>query len=508
MNYSPQRLFAILLCMVLLLPHFAVPGWATEPAENTAAEQTATDISADATVTSFTGFRSVSFLFNKDDTRSTQYLVECTMTMEHEEGIGSLYLVFLTDYGSYTITDNATGTKYVIEDALLHDFVNVEAAFGTAPKSITVTFPVGTLSLSEVYIYTPGQVPDFVQQWKLPKEGETDIVLFSTHADDEHLFFAGILPYYAKERGYQVQVVYLTDHHNNFGSVRQREMLDSLWAVGVDTYPVMAPFENFASTTKDAAYLAFARFGHTKDELIGFVVDNIRRFKPKAVIGHDFAGERNHGMHQVYAEILSLAVDMSMDADAYPESAATYGVWDVPKTYFHLYEENPIVMDFDQPLESFGGMTAFEVSIQRGFQAYKSQIPSFAWYYAGASKASEVKQANPCYYGLFRSTVGEDVAKNDIFENLTTHAEDAIVEAQRKAEEEAARLAAEQEAKRKLEEETAAREAARVALEEAAAQEAIRNAESQKKMMTMLWCVSIGLVIVAIPLAKIGKKEP
>ena len=85
--------------------------------------------------------------------------------------------------------------------------------------------------------------------------------------------------------------------------------------------------------------------------------------------------------------------------------------------------------------------------------------------------------------------------------------EDAIAEAKRKAEEEAARLAAELEAQRKLEEEAAAREAARVALEEAAAQEAAQDTAFKKKMMTALWSVSVGLVIVAIPLAKIGRKK-
>jgi LmbE family N-acetylglucosaminyl deacetylase len=46
-------------------------------------------------------------------------------------------------------------------------------------------------------------------------EGGADLVLFSAHGDDEHLFFAGLLPTYAEERGYRVQVVYLTDHRND-----------------------------------------------------------------------------------------------------------------------------------------------------------------------------------------------------------------------------------------------------------------------------------------------------
>ena len=531
MNRSLRWLYAAALCLVLLvLPQLAAPAQATEPADTTAAttvpettlapdattppeatevpeNREAVNISDRSTVTNFSGFRSIDFLFDKNDTKSSQYPQKCSMTLEHADGIGSLYLVFLTEYGSYTLTDNATGTEYVVEDALLHDFVDVQAAFGTAPTSVTVTFPKGNLALTEVYIFTPGQVPAFVQQWKLPEDGKTDLVLFSTHGDDEQLFFAGILPYYAKELGYQVQVVYLTDHHNFSGTTRQREMLDGLWAVGVDTYPVFGTFKDFRIDNKEATYNKFKQYGVSKDDLVGYVVENIRRFKPKVVVGHDFKGEYGHGQHQVYAEVLSIAVGLSMDETQFPESAATYGVWDVPKAYFHLYKENPIVMDWDQPMESFDGMTPYEVTIKLGFQKHKSQVPYFSWYYSGANKASQIKQYSPCEFGLFRSTVGEDVEKNDFFENVTTHARDAELEAIRKAEEEAARIAAELEAKRKAEEEAAAREAARLAVEEAAAQEAAKEARNRNIMMMVLWSVSIGLVIVAIPLARFGKKR-
>ncbi|MBQ4178508.1 MAG: DUF4406 domain-containing protein, partial [Elusimicrobia bacterium] len=40
---------------------------------------------------------------------------------------------------------------------------------------------------------------------------QADMMLFSTHADDEHLWFAGLLPTYV-DRGYDIQVVYFTNH--------------------------------------------------------------------------------------------------------------------------------------------------------------------------------------------------------------------------------------------------------------------------------------------------------
>ena len=123
------------------------------------------------------------------------------------------------------------------------------------------------------------------------------------------------------------------------------------------------------------------------------------------------------------------------------------------RTYiFHMYTQNEIVMDWDQPYDSLSGQTPFEVSIFSGFAQHQSQLDSFMWYYYGYTKASQLPLFNPCYYGLYRTTVGNDQQKNDMFENVTTHGElDRIAEEKRLAEE--ARLRAEEEARLKAEEE-------------------------------------------------------
>lgn len=519
MKRSLHWLFSIVFFLILMLsPSLVQPALATEveetaPASTEAAEVVqAVDISHSSLVTSQVNWGNWGYLFDKDQTIGRPYKNSASLTLTYEEGIGSLYIIFCADYGTYTITDNTNGTEYVREDAFLHDYVDLEAVFGYAPTSVTLSFSDGYLYLSEMYVYTPGEVPDFVQKWEAPGVGKTDLILFSTHADDEHLFFAGILPYYAKELGYQVQLVYFTDHYNLDAVIRQREMLDGLWAVGVTTYPIMGHYEDFLKDTKEETYAILKMYDHTQEDMIGFVVEQLRRFQPKVVIGHDFGGEYGHGEHMVYAEVLSMALEVSMNPEKYPESAEAYGVWDVPKAYFHLYKENPIVMDWDQPLESFDGMTPFEVSIRIGFQQHKSQIQDFAWYYRDADKATDVASYGPCDYGLYRSTVGADVEKNDFFENIYSYGEEEALEAQRLAEEEAARIAAEEEAARLAAEEEAARiaaeqEAARLAAEEEAARIAGEIAAEKNKNAVFYWAAAIALVIIAIPLANSGTKK-
>ena len=164
----------------------------------------------------------------------------------------------------------------------------------------------------------------------------------------------------------------------------------------------------------------------------------LRRFRPKVVVSHDLNGEYSHGTHILTAYALTEAVAVSSDAEKYPESADEYGVWDVPKTYLHLYGEGKITMIWDEPLDAFGGKTAFTVS-QEAFMCHKSQHWTwfYRWMYGSINNkitlASEIKKYSPMYFGLYRTTVGLDqnTEDGDFFENIKTYGEE-------KAEEEAA----------------------------------------------------------------------
>ena len=440
-----------------------------------AEETEARNIFGNSILKAHTGFRDVDELIDGNTVAPMALGDNTSMTLQHPEGIGSMYMIFNKEYGPFSVTDLDSGEVRTFgENCFIHEFADLETAFGYAPTKVKLDFLNGPGQMNEFYVFTPGKVPDFVQKWEKPKDGETDIVLFSTHGDDEQLFFAGLLPYYAKERGYQVQVVYLTNHRN-VTYRRAHEMLNGLWAVGVTTYPVFGSYYDLMSGSQEEALRFFRAQGVTEEELLGFVVENLRRFRPMVAVGHDLQGEYGHGQHMVYADLLTKAIEITSDPEQYPESAEKYGTWDVPKTYLHLYPENEIYLDWDQPLDSFGGMTAFEVTQKRGYPCHKSQYWDFAWYLAYKTTAEEITEFSPCEYGLYRSTVGPDVLKNDMFENVKTHV-------QRKAEEEAARLAAEEEAKRQEEERLAAEAEAKRQKEERLKKEAEERAAEEERL--------------------------
>ena len=64
------------------------------------------------------------------------------------------------------------------------------------------------IRISEIRIFGEGEKPADVQDWKVLDD--CDLMLISCHPDDEVLWFAGLLPTYAGERNYKVQLVEMT----------------------------------------------------------------------------------------------------------------------------------------------------------------------------------------------------------------------------------------------------------------------------------------------------------
>ena len=96
-------------------------------------------------------------------------------------------------------------------------------------------------------------------------------------------------------------------------------------------------------------------------------------------------------------------------------------------------------MDYDTPLEYFNGQTAYEVS-KKGYSKHISQ--QWTWFTAWINgknneytKATDIKTYIPTSFGLYRSLVGEDINKNDMFENLTLR-KDEIKEEKKEEKEE------------------------------------------------------------------------
>lgn len=320
-----------------------------------------------------------------------------TVTSTHP--FSALYILWDAIPGPYTLTWEG-GRIDCGGESFLHEYVRL-------PETVNgVTFEFAeyeNLCLCDIQLYTAGEPPKEVQQW-LPPCDTADILVFPTHADDDVLFFGAVMSYYAIEEQQSVQTAFLVDHW--YEPERNHERLDGLWALGLRNYPIVGTARDYMADS-----LQKAEAFHRSDDIPGWQVTQIRRFRPQVILGHDLGGEYGHNQHKLNARCLTASVESASNPTQYPESAQRYGVWDTPKLYLHLYSENELIFDVNTPLANDPqGRTPFEIA-QDAYQCHVSQ-QKYNFYVSQSEQQLDCRR-----FGLYRTRVGLDTS-GDIMEHL------------------------------------------------------------------------------------------
>ena len=397
-----------LLMLVLLLIPFKVYA---EDAKNLSKEA------------AYTINNSVTTKFNDENVKTNNSVSkDKEIKIASNDKISHIYIVY--EISSKTGTLKTDNEEIPLgSNGYLHEYQKL-----TVPSnSITLKYDED-VKISEIKIYSDGDVPKDVQQWKT--ETKTDLMIFSTHADDEQLFFAGVMPTYINQ-GKKVHVVYLARHDigGYYAPNRLHEQLDGLWTLGVTDYPtfgIIPDAYSNGSNSLSTAETQAKQAGFTVDDIIKFDVTQLRTYQPKVVLGHDIEGEYGHGQHKLNTYTLKQAIEKSKDSSYITGDLKAY---DVPKFYIHLYDlDNKTVLDYDIPLEKYDGKTAYEVS-KEGYKKHLSQ--QYTWFTSwlngknnSYTSATQITTYNPAYWGLYYTTVGPDVNKNDLFENIVEEKEE------------------------------------------------------------------------------------
>lgn len=338
-----------------------------------------------------------------------------TLSIKSGEGISHIYIVYELESKTGILKTNNNEEKSLGKDGFLHEYIKLDKD----ANEVTIEYN-NDAKISEITIFGNGDIPSYVQRWT--KEDKTDLMIFSTHADDEQLFFSGVMPTYIN-KGKKVHVVYLARHDigSYYAPERLHEQLDGLWTLGVTDYPTFGLIPDAYSESLEQAEAQLKAAGFTDDDIIKFDVEQLRKYQPKVILGHDENGEYGHGQHRLNTFTLKQAVEKSKDSSYDIVSLDPY---EIPKFYIHLYDsENQTVLDYDVALEKYDGKTAYEVS-KEGFAKHNSQ--QYTWFKGWLNgkgtpytSAKQITKYNPMYWGLYSTTVGPDVNKNDLFENIT-----------------------------------------------------------------------------------------
>ncbi len=317
-----------------------------------------------------------------------------SVTYRTDSPLSVFYIKWNALPGIWTL-DYGSGKLECGTEGYLH-----ECIFLPEPScELTLTLAEGQARACGAAAFTEGKLPDWVQIWQPPYE-RADMLVLSTHNDDDILFYGGAEPTYGAERGYKVQVAYFTNHWGD--ATRPNEALDGLWTMGIDHYPVISPMNDYQL------------YNYNDEDGSAYLCELIRRFRPSVLLSQDAQGEYGHDAHLMLFRCLETALEGAAREDYCPDSAEAHGVWDVPKTYLHLWgePEEQTVLDWDVPLTAFDGLTGLEVA-RKAYACHKNQVYLTAFeVYAPGTKYDSTR------FGLYRSLVGPDEAKNDFFEHL------------------------------------------------------------------------------------------
>lgn len=319
--------------------------------------------------------------------------------IKSNEKIHSIYFEWLDIPSVYEIRFNGISVDGG-KNAFLHEFIEItEGAF-----EVEFIFKSGVM-LSNVYVLGDGEIPKEIQRWKSPCD-KADMLIISTHADDEVLFMGGVIAEYAGERQLDVQILYYFSYYQAWWE-REHEKLDGLWAMGVRNYPDCGNYRESMAQNKEESDILF-------EGSLDFMVEKIRRYKPDVCVSQDVRGEYGHFHHLGLVRLVQKALEVSADENVCVESAKKYGTHDVPKTYLHLFKENRIKLDTKKPLVNFDGKNALEV-VSEAFLQHKTQNDLGFF-------VSDEYQYGIADFGLYRSLVGVD-SGNDMMENISLNTE-------------------------------------------------------------------------------------
>lgn len=296
-----------------------------------------------------------------------------------------------TDDGSVS-TINCGGTGF------LHEVTRLPV--GTTELSVSCD---ETVKLCEIELYSSGELPKDVQRWEQTLE-ECDLLVIATHSDDDTLFFGALIAEQIA-RARIVQTAFICGHSGEVH--RLNELLDGQWTLGVTSYPIVGGFKDYYSTT-----LKGAQGQYDSNAISEFIVETVRRTKPRVIAAHDINGEYGHGAHRLTSKLTLDNIEHYGDEMSFTSSVESYGAFSPSKVYVHLYDENELILDVKRELEELDGASPFDIAAtaykcHRSQQKYRFKVT--------------VGGTDDCRrFGLYHSNVECDPFAYDIMDGVDT----------------------------------------------------------------------------------------
>lgn len=274
-----------------------------------------------------------------------------------------------------------------------------------------------------------------------PYPDKVDMLVVVAHPDDEG-YWGGLLPYYSICEQKSIVLISLTSgewgngfphpvpdgaepdcsfddsYYPCFPAIpkeelvypnyyREQELNQALELYDMKYKAITPRYKDMNGIGWDDAEKGFEFWGG-RDEIVGYLTGQIRRFKPDLVVGLDWHGANGNPQHAAAGRGAYYATEAASDPTLFPDE---YDAWQVKKMYSHLRNED---------LESSNDFHFHEWEIPC---EYDSKInPRKLGAIGNAIHVSQEmkEECDPANGFILRvTTVGEDVInKNNLFENL------------------------------------------------------------------------------------------
>ena len=324
------------------------------------------------------------------------------ITVPDEEPCFGVYLCFKDHATACEIQvsdgESLTTFRTIEAGSYAHQFIELP---GVTRFRIVPTDTNEIMVLSELRLLGSGEIPSYVQRWEPPCD-KADLMIIVAHPDDEYIWFGGTIPYYAIEENKKIQIVTMTC----MTAYRKSELLDALWTGGIKNYPIIG---SFADKKTDSTAKAVSAWGGSA-KIKSWLVEIIRKYRPDVILTHAENGEYGHPAHIITSRYVRESLQLAAD-ESFTTADDTLTPWQVYKGYMHHSgNATPICICWDMVISGSNGKTAFEIASE-ALLKHRSQHP--------LSQQMEQKGRYDCrLFDLFYSAVGDDVQKNDFFENI------------------------------------------------------------------------------------------
>ena len=370
-----KKAFALLVCaLALMMMPAAAYAESSEPTE-TPAGTVSLVFTLPESVASFAYRLTDAYVVSR-----VPFRMRDTLVIAPQQAAQLLVLNWYDVPASYTVSQLDAAGQSLSEETITDGQLGRQISLDATCATINVLFNENG-SLGGVVAYADAAA---APRALTPAPTTCDLLIITAEPGMEFCQLGAVLPTYTKEKGISTAMLYVSDYGKR---ARAYEALAGLSEAGYTESPIFGGYQSDNYDSYDVTQGQFDRRA-----FVEYLKAEIQALNPKVIVTHGVADVS--GAHRLVAECVQIAVKDCPNVQKLYCFGQTEGA-------------SATVLDMNTPLNFYAGKTAAEVA-QLAYDQHVSR------------KVFGLSIDPTSAYTLAFTAVGEDEAKNDLFEHIDT----------------------------------------------------------------------------------------